>query len=159
MGKVFSKRIVKPIVRLLVLVARAIQQVDLIVRESLFQEVILRYLFDVLDMILFLKVLLHKVFVLEGLVVETLRKVFPEVLLVLIDVRAALVFQEFEFSFELLKKRLNVFALQNLAFFEVLLMNTFPELLVPVEPKWVEQMARKLIHGLLILGELLKFDV
>ena len=96
--------------------------------------------------VLLLKVLFHEIFVLERLVVKTLRKVSPEGVLELIQLGTFLVVEVLQLDLELFLHCGQLSLPKNLAFLEVLVVHLSAKIGVPVESE-----GRKLLNGKLIL--------
>ena len=106
--------------------------------------------------VLLLKVLFHEIFVLERLVVKTLRKVSPEGVLELIQLGTFLVVEVLQLDLELFLHCGQLSLPKNLAFLEVLVVHLSAKIGVPVESEGRKLLNGKLILLLINLGKVLK---
>jgi hypothetical protein len=87
--------------------------------------------------VLLLQVFLHKVFILETFMVQRFCEVLSELLFEVTQVYCLLVAQELKLVCEGLLQSHHILALQNFAVSEVLVVDSFSKLLIPVESQWI----------------------
>jgi hypothetical protein len=117
--EVFPKGVEELVVRLDGLLSRSVEEVDLIWGQALLEIVIFQNLFDPFDMIRFQQIFLHKVFVLERLVIKTFCEVLTELIFEFGKIGTLLVLQELKLGVKLLFKGCHVFLFENLALLEI----------------------------------------
>lgn len=105
---------------------------------------------DLDDVGLLLQVLLHKILELKRFVIQTFGEIFSKLICELRKHRLFLVLKKFEFVRELLFQVGHFFRFQHFRFIEILVMDEFFELFIPVKPQWLQFFYWKLVQRLLL---------